>query len=291
MKIGYPCINRSIGCTANSTFRLKNYSKENLIEKVTNNLECLKKILEYNKENNLFFFRISSDIVPFASHPVCKFDWQNHFEIQFQEIGNFIKKNNMRISMHPDQFTLINAKDPEIVRRSIEELNYHCEILDLMGLDHTAKIQIHVGGVYGDKESSIKRFVGNYIKLPEKIKKRLVVENDDRSYSLKDCLKINKRCGVPILFDTFHHECLNDGENMREALLKAKSTWKKEDGELMIDYSTQKAEARRGTHTQHIDISHFKDLIQKTRDINFDIMLEIKDKEESALKAIKEVGC
>ncbi|NIQ13112.1 MAG: UV DNA damage repair endonuclease UvsE, partial [Candidatus Dadabacteria bacterium] len=210
---------------------------------------------------------------------------------QFQEIGDFIKKNNMRISMHPDQFTLINAKDPEIVRRSIEELNYHCEVLDLMGLDHTAKIQIHVGGVYGDKEASIKRFVGNYIKLPEKIKKRLVVENDDRSYSLKDCLKINKRCGVPILFDTFHHECLNDGENMREALLKAKSTWKEEDGELMIDYSTQKAEARRGTHTQHIDIGHFRDLLQKTRDINFDIMLEIKDKEESALKAIKEVGC
>ncbi len=291
MKIGYPCINRSIGCTANSTFRLKNYSEENLIKKLENNLECLKKILEYNKENNLFFFRISSDIVPFASHPVCKFDWQNHFKIQFQEIGDFIKKNNMRISMHPDQFTLINAKDPEIVRRSIEELNYHCEVLDLMGLDHTAKIQIHVGGVYGDKEASIKRFVGNYIKLPEKIKKRLVVENDDRSYSLKDCLKINKRCGVPILFDTFHHECLNDGENMREALLKAKSTWKEEDGELMIDYSTQKAEARRGTHTQHIDIGHFRDLLQKTRDINFDIMLEIKDKEESALKAIKEVGC
>jgi len=148
VKIGYPCINTRIGCTANSTFRLKNYSKENLIEKVTNNLNCLRKILEFNAKNNLLFFRISSDLVPFASHPVCRFDWVKHFKREFKEIGDYIKKNNIRISMHPDQFVLINAKDKDIVKRSIKELDYHCSVLDAMGLDGSAKVQIHVGGVY-----------------------------------------------------------------------------------------------------------------------------------------------
>lgn len=286
MKIGYPCINRSIGCTANSTFRLKNYSKENLIEKVTNNLNCLQKILEFNVKNDFLFFRISSDIVPFASHPVCRFKWNKYFKDKLNEIGKYIKKNKIRISMHPDQFTLINAKDNEIIKRSIRELKYHCQILDALQLDMTAKVQIHVGGVYGDKEESIKRFVKNFKKLPINIKRRLAIENDDRLYSLQDCLKIVK---TPIIFDSFHHECFNNGEPIRKALLLAKKTWRKRDGVLMVDYSSQKSDARRGSHTEHINLKHFKKFIKDTKNIDFDLMLEVKDKEKSALQALKTV--
>jgi UV DNA damage endonuclease len=160
-----------------------------------------------------------------------------------------------------------------------------------MELDTSAKVQIHVGGVYGDKEASIKRFINNYNKLSIKIKKRLVIENDDRSYSLQDCLKINKLCGIPILFDSFHHECLNNNETMRESLLKAKETWKKKDGLLMVDYSSQKPNARIGSHTENIDIQHFKIFIKNIKNINFDIMLEIKDKEKSAFKALEIIKC
>lgn len=286
MKIGYPCINRSIGCTTNTTFRLKNYSEENLIEKVSNNLSCLEKVLEYNKKNNLLFFRISSAIIPFASHPICKFDWQKYFEKQFRNIGEYIKKNNFRISMHPDQFTLINAKNKKIVDKSIRELKYHCEVLDLMELDKTAKIQIHLGGVYENKKESLKRFIENYNKLPLKIKKRLIVENDDRFYSVKECLMVSKNTGIPILFDSFHHECLNNNESVKEILLKVKKTWKKQDGLMMVDYSSQKFKARKGSHVEYININHFKKFINETRNLDFDIMLEIKDKEKSALKAL-----
>ena len=159
MKIGYPCINRNIGCTANSTFRLASYSRENLISKVENNLSCLRNILEFNVKQGLLFFRISSDLVPFASHPICRFDWLNHFKTDFKEIGAFIQKNDLRISMHPDQFVLINAKDSDIVKRSINELEYHCDLLDALGLDKTARVQIHVGGVYGEKDKSMQRFI------------------------------------------------------------------------------------------------------------------------------------
>ncbi|MEM4133732.1 MAG: UV DNA damage repair endonuclease UvsE [Candidatus Micrarchaeia archaeon] len=287
MKIGYPCINNSIGCTANSTFRLANYSEENMKEKISNNLSCLKKILEYNVKNGLLFFRISSDIVPFASHPICKFNWQKYFSKEFKEIGKYIKENDIRISMHPDQFVLINAKDKRIIESSIRELNYHCDVLDLMGLDSTAKVQIHVGGVYGNKEESIQRFIENYKKLPNKIKKRLVIENDERNYSLKDCVAIHQETKIPILFDSFHHLCLNNGETRREGIEIAMDTWKEKDGVLMTDYSSQEKNAKIGTHAKHIDIEDFKRYIEETKNLDFDIMLEIKDKEKSALKAKK----
>ncbi|MFW6129837.1 MAG: UV DNA damage repair endonuclease UvsE, partial [Atribacterota bacterium] len=217
MKLGYPCINISIGCTANSTFRLYNYSEDNMKAKIENNLNCLKKILKFNVEKGLLFFRISSDLVPFASHPVCKFNWKNEFKDEFIKIGNFIKKNNMRISMHPDQFVVINSLKEDVVKRSTDELVYHCDALDTMELDNTAKVQIHVGGVYGDKKKSIKRFIDNYSRMPLKVKKRLVVENDEKSYSLKDCLLISEKIKIPVIFDSFHHSCLNHGENIKES--------------------------------------------------------------------------
>lgn len=287
MKIGYPCINTSIGCTANRTFRLKSYSEDLLKEKVTENLECLKKTLKYNVENNFLFFRIGSGLVPFASHPICQFDWQKYFKRDFQEIGDFIKENDIRISMHPDQFTVINSKNKEIVQRSVEELKYHCRILEALDLDETAKVQIHVGGVYGEKEKSMKRFVDNYNKLSGLIKKRLVIENDDKSYSAKDCLKIHKKTGIPIIFDTLHHECLNNQEDPRDILEKIILTWRKKDGLPMVDYSNRVSEDKRCRHVQTVNPRLFENFLQKMTGLDFDIMLEIKDKEASAKKAEK----
>lgn len=288
MKIGYPCINNSIDCTANRTFRLASYSEEKLQEKITENLHCLQKILLYNVKNNLLFFRIGSQLVPFASHPICTFDWKNKFKKQFQAIGNFIKKHNFRISMHPDQFVLINALNQKIIENSIAEISYHCDVLDLMELDQTAKVQIHVGGAYGNKKAAIERFVKEYKKLPKQIIQRLAIENDDRLFSLADCINIHKKTDIPIIFDNLHHECLNNGETMAEAITIAAQTWQKKDGPLMCDYSAQEENERKGKHKKNIEMTHFKlfyDLFKKTS-IDADIMLEIKDKEISALKAL-----
>lgn len=287
MKIGYPCINLSLGCTTNSTFRLKNYSEENLKIKVKNNLECLFHILKFNLKNNIFFFRISSDIVPFASHPICNFNWQKYFQKDFEKIGHFIKKNDIRVSMHPDQFVILNSQDRNVVKRSIMELDYHSDVLELLGVDKSAKIQIHVGGVYGNREKSIERFIKNYENLSDRIKKRLVIENDDRSYPLKDCLKIYSETGIPVVFDVFHHQCLNDGEDLLTGIKQSLKTWKKDDGKLMVDYSTQSKNGKKCSHTNEIDENDFKNFLLISKNYDFDIMLEIKNKEKSALKAIK----
>ncbi len=287
MKIGYPCLNRSLGCTSSSTFRLKSYSQDLLIEKAESNLNCLSKILKYNLENNILFFRISSDLIPFASHPVCEVRWKQIFKDQFREIGNFIKDNQIRISMHPDQFTLINSIDYDIFKRSVAELKYHAAILDLLGLDSSAKIQIHVGGVYADKAKSIKRFIQRYKKLSLTIKKRLVIENDEKSYGAADCLYINSQLGIPVLFDSYHHQLNNRGEKLKDLLAKAVKTWQKQDGLPMVDYSSIHQSLKKGRHAESIDSGDFKKFLTKSKPYDFDLMLEIKDKEKSAAKAIK----
>jgi len=287
MKIGYPCINRTIICPEEKTFRLKSYSKERLKRVVENNINCLLKILYFNIEHNILFFRISSDIIPFASHPICRFKWQNYFKDSFKKIGDFIKDNNIRISMHPDQFNVLNSKDIDVFKRTQRELLYHAQVLDLMGLDDSAKIQIHVGGVYKEKEMSIDRFVERYKTLDKTLKRRLVIENDDKSYTLKDTIKINKAINIPVIFDTLHHEINSSGESLKDALREVSKSWKRRDGLPMVDYSQQRENGRAGAHAESIDIKDFKIFLKCTQDFDFDIILEIKDKEKSALKAIE----
>jgi UV DNA damage endonuclease len=189
--------------------------------------------------------------------------------------------------MHPDQFIVLNSPDPKIVNRSMAELEYHVQILNLMNLDNTTKIQLHTGGVYKDKQKSMKRFVKNYEKLSKKITDRLVIENDGRSYGVKDCFKLNELIGLPILFDYYHHEILNNKEELNDVLRDVETTWNKKDGIPMVDYSSQKLNERTGAHAEHIEMYDFSLFLLKTYPFDFDLMLEIKDKESSALKALE----
>jgi UV DNA damage endonuclease len=289
MRIGYPCSNRTLDCSASGTFRLKSYSEARLKTSIQNNLDCLRRILQFNLEHKLFFFRISSDIVPFASHPTNKFWWQGYFQDEFEGIGEFIIKNRMRISMHPDQFTLINSINDEIFERSKKELQYHAEMLDLMKLDTSAKIQIHVGGSYGDKKASMERFAKRFHRLPDSVVSRLVIENDDKIYDLGDCLKISEEIQIPILFDVFHHKLNNStAQTMKESLKLAAKSWnEKRDGVPMVDYSSQEPNGLPRQHSETINLEDFGKFLKQTQPFDLDVMLEIKDKEKSAIKALE----
>jgi len=285
MKIGYPCINRTIGCTADKTFRLKSYSESRLVETVENNLSCLLQILKFNVENDILFFRITSDLVPFASHPINRVDWVSRFAARFQQIGSYIRANNMRISMHPDQFNVLNSPDENVFERTVAELSYHAQVLDTMNLEEDAKIQLHAGGVYGDRARSMDRFVSRVEQLPKAVRRRLVIENDDRLYTLQDCVSLSSGVGIPVIFDTFHHQLNGSGEGLQEAMALVGPTWKPVDGIPMVDYSSQSPGQRRGHHAESLDSIDFQQFLHQTSPHDFDVMLEIKDKEQSALKA------
>lgn len=287
MKVGYPCINNSLNCVGDRTFRLKSYSESKLKATVDNNLSCLEQIIRYNIKHNILFFRITSDLIPFASHPICKFDWPAYFSKQFSKIGKLIRSNGIRISMHPDQFIVLNSKDPDVVARSIAELDYHAIVLDLLGLDATAKIQLHVGGVYRDKPRSLERFKLVFSELDPKLQQKLVIENDDRNYTLSDCLELNKDLKIPILFDFFHHQLNSSGETLTEALKKVSKTWRVLDGFPMVDYSSQNPNLNTGSHALTLDVKDFKNFISTSQPFNFDLMLEIKDKEKSVKTAVE----
>lgn len=289
MNVGYACINNSIGCSSAKTFRLSSYSEERLISTVSANLSCLSKILQFNVAHNIYFFRISSDLIPFASHPVMSVNWQEHFDEQFAQIGEYIRLHNLRVSLHPDQFVLLNSPTEDIFQSSVRELVYQEQVLSLLGCDSTHKLQIHVGGVYGDKAASMKRFVERYKLLPEIVQSRLVIENDDRLYSLQDCLQLYQEVGVPVLFDVFHHALLHNGEAVEDAFGLFVKTWGEKDGLPIIDYSSQEEGMRVGRHSDSIDVEEFNLFLASVSNFDFDIMLEIKDKEKSALKVVEQL--
>ncbi len=288
MRIGYPCINLSLDCRPSRTFRLANLSWERLRETVAGNLACLERILRWNVAHGLFFFRITSDLVPLASHPANRFPWDEFFAPDFARIGKFIREHRMRISMHPGQYTLLNSPRPEVVAAARRDLDYHARVLELLGLDQTAKIQIHIGGLYGDKKAALQLFVREVQRLDPRVRARLVIENDERLFSLSDCLWVSQETGLPVLLDVFHWEVYPDGRaTLREALAAAQATWKPEDGPSMVDYSSPLPQGRPGSHAYQLDEPHFRRFLEESRPYDFDLMLEIKNKERSALRALE----
>jgi UV DNA damage endonuclease len=146
----------------------------------------------------------------------------------------------------------------------VDEIGYHCLLLDSMGLQPDAKVQIHVGRAYNDKENASSRFMENYDGLKPRIKNRLVIENDDRLFRLEDCLKISANVGIPVVSDTLHHLCNNSGESLAEAAGQACETWSEKDGVPMIDYSSQAPGQKPGKHSQSLDEGDFRAFLQDT---------------------------
>jgi UV DNA damage endonuclease len=289
MRIGYACLTRGIPYTDFKGVTSKNATPERLTEITGHNLNTLANILRYNAEDGLNMFRLSSDLIPFGSSPVNTTRWWEHFRPELEELGGLIKDNDIRISMHPGQYTVLNSPDPDVVSRAVDDLEYHSLVLDSLGLDRRAKIIIHIGGVYGDKKEAIVRFKESYKKLPERVKDRLIIENDERLYSIQEVLEIGTDLGIPVVFDNLHHQVkLGDGKDSMW-IGEAAKTWKVEDGIQKIHYSQQDPDKNPGAHSETIDVKQLVQYIERNIHHDLDIMLEVKDKNLSARKAINAV--
>lgn len=286
MRIGYPCVNLSLPCRASRTFRLASLEEKRLYATVEGNLRCLAEMVRWNAARGLLFLRITSDLVPLASHPENRFPWDRVLRPAFAEVGGIIRRLGVRVGMHPGQYTLLNSPRREVVEAARAELRYHARVLELLGADGTAKVQIHIGGAYGDKEEALRRFVRAVGDLEPEVQARLVVENDERLYTLSDALHVHEFTGAPVVFDIYHHALHPDGHNLREALALQATTWTASDGLPIVDYSSPHRDGRRGSHAHALDEDHFLRFLEESRPHDFDLMLEVKDKERSALRAL-----
>lgn len=115
-------------------------------------------------------------------------------------------KGGLRLSMHPGQYTVLNSPNPDVVERAVLDLEYHTEFLDLCGLKEDSKVILHIGGIYGNKVEAKQRFVENYNLLSPNIRKRLIIENDDKLYHVEDVLEIANIAQIPVVFDALHHK-------------------------------------------------------------------------------------
>ena len=284
IRIGYACINTQLP-SSNRTCRLNNATPERVIDLARLNLAALIEILHWNHQHHVQVFRISSETIPLASHPDVQVAWWQALAEELSAVGALIQKNAMRVSMHPGQYTVMNSPREKVVTASIAELEYHARFLDALGLDARHKLVLHLGGVYNDKPASLARFASNFQRLSPAVQRRLVLENDEKSYSLADALAVSGQVGAPVVFDVFHHRWNPSLPDLsRRALVeRAAATWQPGDGRPKLHYSDPWPDKPPGAHSQSIDLEAFGAFYQQVQDLDLDIMLEVKDKEQSVL--------
>lgn len=288
MRIGYACLTLGVPDTALKSCMSKNADEERLLDLISHNINSLENIIDYNIANNIQLFRISSDIIPFGSSPVNKLPWWDIFSSRFIKLGEKIKNSGMRVSMHPGQYTVLNSPDEGVVKRAIDDLDYHTRMLDSLGVGPEHKIVLHIGGIYNDKNQAMERFVANYNRLSNEVKQRLVVENDDKSYNIKDVLEIGNMLNIPVIFDNLHNiiNPYDEKESELTWINHCKGTWREWDGPQKIHYSQQDPSKKPGSHSSTIEINEFMEFYEGLEGKDIDIMLEVKDKNLSAVKCI-----
>lgn len=284
-RIGYPCVSLLIARTTNHETILRTATPEKLRGLIAQNLTDLRAILKHNLEHGWLLFRIGSSVIPFGSHPVNQIQWWREFKNELHTIGVYAQAHDMRLSFHPGQYTVLNSPDAAIVARAIAELTYSARFLDELGMDSSNKIVIHLGGTYGDKPVAMQRFCETVHELPADLRQRIVIENDERSYTPADALAVSKQTKLPVVFDNLHYTA-NPGEGDLTSLLEQVfATWKKRDGHPKVHFSSQAQGGKIGNHADEADPAEFKTWVERWGALSdFDLMLEAKHKDKALLK-------
>lgn len=301
VRLGYVAISNKLGkkVTSSSSITFTNYNKlltekakfEKLRSVTASNLKDLITLLKYNQEHHIHFYRLTSALIPLVTHPEVGY-WGHRelFKKDFQYIGKLIKEWDMRVDLHPDQFNVINSINPEVVANTTQSLMRQEQVLEDMEYKE-GKMVIHIGGATGGKEEGIKRFIHNYQALPQSIKNRLIIENDDKSYTAKETLRLCQVLGVPMVLDVHHHNCNPGGERIEDLLGAIFETWRQETLPPKIHFSSPQNGAQDRKHADFINPEDFVTFIEKAKVINkdFDVMLECKEKDMALYQLVREI--
>lgn len=294
--IGYACINMELASQSPKIYTGRSMIKKTFISKGIpyasklglQNTKDLFKILKWNKKNDFNFFRITSNLFPWCSeYELEEMPDYNEISSLLSQMGTFVNRNKIRVTFHPGPFNVLTSKNEKVVENCINDLSIHAKIFDLMNLKPSTynKINIHIGGVYGDKASALKRFCVNFKKLPNSVQKRLTVENDDKSsmYSVEDLyFGVYKIINIPIVFDYHHHRFCNGGMTEKSALELAISTWG--DVTPVVHYSESRNVEQNDNKIKPQAHSDYIYQFIDTYGYKVDIMIEAKAKEKAVRK-------
>ena len=252
------------------------------------NAHSLLEALQFCRRNGIGAFRINSQILPLKTHPQLAYaieDLPQSTEIvnAFKKCKTYCRQHDLRTSFHPDQFILLSSPKPEVTRRSIADLRYQAEVAEWLGAD---VINIHAGGAYGNKEEALKRLVRQIRNLPQNVRRRLTLENDDRLYTPSDLLPICKKLKIPLVYDLHHHRCLPDGQNVEDTTRRALKTWNREP--LFHISSPLKSWQDRNPRNHH-DYINPEDFPECWLNLDITVEVEAKAKEIAVLKLIEEI--
>lgn len=293
IRLGYACITKTLDITSSHTITYTNYEKlskeeqyKKLTEITTLNLNNLEQILIYNIKNNIHFYRMSSNIIPLATHNKVDYDALKIFKEKLEHLGELINKNNLRVDIHLDPYCVLNSTNKDVVNSTINIIKFHKNMLKEMNIK--TNMIMHIGSNTFGKQNSIKRFINNFKLLDEESKKLIILENDDKIFNIKDTLEICKTLNIPMVLDYHHHICNNDNLKLEDYIEEIFKTWKNDIPKIHLSSPKNKKEYR--SHHDYIDINDFINLI-KTININkdFDIMIEAKEKDEALFKLTREL--
>lgn len=288
--LGYACINTELP-TQFKTCRLATFHKigPDIIKQLTiHNLETIIHVLTWNIKHHIFFYRISSNIIPLGSHQDMDWEWWLDKDILdlTGKINQLQQDYQMRLSMHPGQFTVISTQRDEVYARSLADLNYHDRLLNLVG---GTDMIIHGGGAYGNIVAAKNRFAKRYETLSTSIKNKLRLENDDVTYHLSDVLDIHDMSGIPICFDIHHHHCHHGEEPIEKMIPRVFASWPNRT-KPKVHISSGKDHQLDRRHHEYVFKEDFDKLLAVLNGKDVDIMLEAKKKEQAILKVRKEVS-
>lgn len=288
VRLGYVALSKALDdVTTSSTITYtnyinKNYNTSKLLEITKNNLDSLYEIIKYNVKNNFHFYRLTSKLVPLATHDKVDFDYITPLLDEYKKIGKLINDNNIRVDTHPDQYAVLNSMDSKIVKNTVEILEYHYKIMDAIGIKDKIII-LHVGSSACGKKASITRFINNFNKLPDHIKKCIAVENDDKVYNIKDVLELCHKINVPMVLDYHHFICNNEKEDINDYLKEIIDTWNGKIPKMHFSSPKSKLKKEFRSHSDYINKKCFIKFINilKKQDKDIDIMLEAKAKDDA----------
>lgn len=295
-QFGYACINtvlRKKDVFSSRTCRLATLEKKG-IEYVKSlalqNLHDLLEILKWNKDHDIYFMRISSEMFPFAAHLDHGYNL-DFADTLLKNIGLYARENNMRLTMHPGQYNVLSSPHENVIDNTFRDLNHHCDILDRMGMGKDSVMIIHGGGIYGNKKLALERLETNLLLLPENTRNRIVLENCEMSYSIEDLLPISEKLQIPIVID-YHHDDIKPSSKPTEFYFdRVFKVWNNRGIKPKVHVSnsccgiTKKdSKTARRKHSDYIEFLH--DTLLKIK-FPIDVMFEAKMKEQAILRYLE----